>query len=479
VLPLLSQGLKSLSTLRLAEFAKFATKIFSRQNKIFAEHPKEARLVWKSVTLFSMKKTFTLLFFISLVFNLSAQQSYSVSFVHVGKTVHGTFTTPAGLCKFPTIIINPGSGANNRDGTLPLTDANSACLFPSLYTDTLKIYKELAQALVDSGYAVLRYVKLEYTYPTSLGTITFHKLWLPVESGIKYVKTRSDVDTNRIILLGHSEGSALIPFIAKGRTDVKALISLAGARTPFDSLYAWQLNHLVALLRPCGATKNDSISAANQANQVLNYFNLIRNNTWNTGTPTLFGVPASAWYNYVQATDPVATNYNLDALPTLFVGMGLDIQVPPSELIRFKNEVTITNDFWSMPGLIHYMTPNNNPHVSKALTDTIIYWLRKENFAMQCSQFVGISNKGSRDEMIDCYPNPFNDVITVRVRGARALGTQITVRNVIGERIFYSEETDLNDFYIKKIDLTDSASGIYFLEVLVNGERSVKKIVKH
>jgi hypothetical protein len=31
--------------------------------------------------------------------------------VHDGKTAYGTFTTPNGSAKFPTIIINPGSGA--------------------------------------------------------------------------------------------------------------------------------------------------------------------------------------------------------------------------------------------------------------------------------------------------------------------------------------------------------------------------------
>jgi dienelactone hydrolase len=426
-----------------------------------------------------MKRSLTFFLLALLTSNIKGQQSYSVSFVHDGKTVHGTFTTPDGNCKFPTVIINPGSGANNRDGTIPLTDGNSACLFPSLYGDTLKIYKELGDALVDSGYAVLRYDKLEYTYPTNLGTITFHKLWLPVESAIKYIKTRSDVDTNKIILIGHSEGSSLIPFIAKGRSDIKALISLAGARTPFDSLFAWQLNNLISLLRPCGATANDSISAANQANQVLSYFNVIRTNTWNGSTPPLFGVPASAWYNYVLATDPVATNYNLDGLPTLFVGMGLDIQVPPSELTRFQNEVTITTDFWSMPGLIHYMTPNNDPHVSKALTDTIIHWLRKQNFSFKCHQFVGIHpNLLKDDDLVKVYPNPFNSAIAFSISKRNVEDFSFTVRNILGEVILYSEENGPTDNYSKIIDLSGVVCGVYFLEFHVDGHKTMKKITK-
>jgi hypothetical protein len=270
-----------------------------------------------------MKKITNLFLLLILTTIAVAQQSYNITFVHDGKTVYGTFTVPNGTGKFITIIICPGSGAIDRDGTIPYTSGNIACLYPDLYGDTLRVYKELSDALVNSGYGVLRYDKLEYSYPTTLGTITFHKLWLPVESAINYVKTRNDVDTNKIILIGHSEGSSLIPFIAKGRKDVKALISIAGARTPFDSIFAWQLNNLVQLLRPCGATSTDSLNAKVQADQILSYFNIIRTNTWNGSTPTAFGVPAKAWYDYIRATDSVAINYNLDNLPTLFTGMGL------------------------------------------------------------------------------------------------------------------------------------------------------------
>jgi len=394
-----------------------------------------------------------------------AQQSYNITFPHDGKTVYGTFTTPNGGGIFPTIIINAGSGANDRDGTLPMVGANVACLYPSLLNDTLRPYKELSDALVDSGYAVLRYDKLEYTYPSTLGTITFHKVWLPVESAINYVKTRNDVDTNKIILIGHSEGSSLIPFIAKGRSDVKALISLAGARTPFDSILAYQL---VNIAQTCGGNVSQ---AQSQANQILSYFNAIRTNTWNGSTPSLFGAPASTWYDYVCATDSVATNYNLDNLPTLFIGMGLDINVPPAELIRFQNEVTITNDFWSLPGLIHYMTPNNDPHVSQALTDTIIYWLRQHVLT------TGLDNSFSNDSFIQFYPNPFNSFVTITIEQQKFKNITLSIYNIFGQTIS-QQELNLGSSYTKTIDLNFLSRGVYFLDVNIEGKRIVKKIVK-
>ncbi len=393
------------------------------------------------------------------------QQSYEVSFNHDGKTVHGTFTAPVGTAKAPTIILAPGSGAIDRDGTIPLVGGNAECLYPGLVNDTLRSYLELANTLVDSGYAVLRYDKLEYSYPSSLGTITFHKLWLPVESAIGYVKTRSDVDTNRIILIGHSEGSALIPFIAKTRTDVRALISVAGASTPFDSLLAYQL---VNIAQTCNG---DVATAEAQAGQILDYFDIIRTNTWNGGTPTLFGAPASTWYDYVLATDPVADNYNVCDLPTLFIGMGLDINVPPAELVRFENEVTVTDDFWSMPGLVHYLTPNDDPHVPEAPADTIVYWLRQHGLAM------GIEVVDPKESAFQVSPDPFTTEFSITLPVGSRIDEGPVLRDSFGRRVRggFAKCAPGKMVYA---DGTALIPGVYFLTLSVSGHRVTRRVIK-
>src|SRR5690606_29101624 len=106
---------------------------------------------------------------------------------------------------------NPGTGANDRNGTIPMQGGNIACLYPGLVGQTLTPYKDLSEALSDSGYAVLTYDKVEYTYPNP-SPITFRKLWLPVESAIQYLKTRADIAPG-VILMGHSEGGTLIPYL--------------------------------------------------------------------------------------------------------------------------------------------------------------------------------------------------------------------------------------------------------------------------
>lgn len=407
----------------------------------------------------------SILFFLMMhLFCLSsAQVSYDITFMHDGKLVYGTFSAPSDSDRFPTIIINAGSGPNDRDGTLPMIGGNVACLYPDLLGDTLRPYKELANAMVAAGYAVLRYDKLEFTYPTTLGTITFHKLWLPVESAIDYVKTRTDVDTNNIILIGHSEGSTLIPFIARDRTDIRALISIAGARTPFDSIFAYQI---VNIAKICNG---DTALAQFQANQILAYFNLIRSNTWNSSTPPLFGVPASVWYDYVVATDPVADHYNAANLCTVFIGLGLDINVPPAELVRFENEITITDDFWSIPGLIHYMTTSDDPHISVTLTDTIIHALN------QCL-ITGLEPYDPYETMIEIIPNPFRDYLDIIIDKSANKKVSYIIKNSLGTIVFSRDVYNKHD--VVNADFSSLPSGIYYLSLFTNEKETVRKIIK-
>lgn len=344
-----------------------------------------------------MKLNLTLLFFIFLSFS-KAQRFEEISFRHEGKVMYGRLWLP--LNPNPTlVIVCPGSGAVDRFGSVHLTGANAQCLYPNLYNDTVRSYRDIAMGLRDSGFAVFTYDKIEYTYPTNLGTITFEKLWLPIVSALDSLKLRTDIDTGNIYLLGHSEGSTIIPFVAKNRTDIKGLISLAGPRTPFDSILAYQLVEFSSL---CGGNVSQ---AQSQAQQITSYFSMVRSKSWTSSTPTLFGVPAPQWYKYISMADSVAINYNVADLPTLFLGLVNDINVPLSEIDRFSEEVSITNDFWVIDSCNHYGTTNFYPQVYKPLIDTIIFWLKKKSTTTVAQiRF---------DDDIKLYPIPFSNNISI------------------------------------------------------------------
>ena len=419
-----------------------------------------------------MKKLFTLFFGIILFPFLHAQHSYNINFLHDSIKVYGNLTVPNGTGKFPVIIINPGTGAVERDGRVPFTDANSQCLYPNLFGETMLMYKELADSLVALGYAVLRYDKLEYTYGLNIGAVTFHKLWLPVESAIRYVKLRSELDTTRIILLGHSEGSTLIPFIANGRQDIKAMISLAGPRTPIDTLVAWQYNQLYQLFKPCGAGPSDSIALKSLGDEWLDYFELIRTSSWDENTPAFYGVPASSWADYVPATDAVADNYNANNLPTLFIGLEKDLNVPPSELLRLQEDVTITNDFLTIPDCIHYLCTPQEAHLCSGLADTIVNWLN-EVFATSVEEPLDLV-----DDFIQVSPNPFSSLVNLDIDLSKFNPSSFSIMDANGHIIMTRSIPRGESRYVANLNLDFLPTGIYYLAVPLNGKQIIKKLVK-
>lgn len=398
---------------------------------------------------------------------VQAQVSYEVQLSHDGKIVYGTFSAPSNSGQYPVVIITPGSGPQDRNGTFTFSDSTTQCLYPGLYNETIQPYKHLAEALVDSGFAVLIYDKLEFTYTLGqLGTITFHKLWLPVESAIDYIKTRTDVDTNCISLIGHSEGSSLIPYIALGRSDIKSLISIAGNRTPFDSILAYQI---VNIARICD---DDTIAAQFSADQVLEYFNAVRV-SHGIGLPPAFGVPARVWYDYFVATEAVSENYNLNDLPTLFIGFGLDINVPLTELERFQNEVTITEDFWSLPDIVHYMTPADDPNVSMVLTDTIVHWLKQ-----QCIP-TATHDVYKSDIDMEVFPNPFVNELHISFLEKPSAEVRYTITSITGAVMMVKTVDQNHDDFTHVLNLESVASGVYLLEVDVDGKRVQRLVVKN
>jgi uncharacterized protein len=371
------------------------------------------------------------------------QVSEEITFTHESYQIHGTLTKPATSGKFPLIVICPGSGANDRDGTIPMLGSSAQCMYPDIYGDTLRTYKDLAIGLTARGYAVIRYDKIEYTY-TSLGTITFKKLWLPFESAVDYAKTRNDIDVSNIILVGHSEGGMLIPYVAHKRNDIKALINLAGSRTPFDSLLAYQYREFP---RKCGddTTQTDAI-----ASQVLAYFTLIRSGNWNSSTPPFAGVSASVWAQYTHIGDSVLINYNLAAKPTLFIGLEKDNNVPvATEYERFKSEVTTPATFAKFPNLIHYMNPYNSKQASPEIAIQITLWLQSQGIT-------GIEEQRISKNQLTV----FQESDRIRLEVANDILTSAELIDITGKHID-SVIGDLLEFRISGLQ-----SGIYFVTAI-------------
>jgi len=138
-----------------------------------------------------------------------------VSFVNkdANVTLAGTFTRPKENKKYPVVILINGSGPQDRDETI----------------SQHKPFLVLADYLTKQGIAVLRYDDRGFGASTgNHSNATTYDFALDVISAMDYLRTRDDVDVNKIGLIGHSEGGIIAPLVANKVNDVAFIISLAG-----------------------------------------------------------------------------------------------------------------------------------------------------------------------------------------------------------------------------------------------------------
>ena len=125
----------------------------------------------------------------------------------------GTLSKPKGEGKFPVVLMITGSGPQDRDETIGMH----------------KSFWLIADYLTKLGIAVLRVDDRgmgkssgDFSASTSADFAT------DVMAGIRYLKTRKDIDTAKIGLIGHSEGAMIAPYVAARSNDVAFIVMLAG-----------------------------------------------------------------------------------------------------------------------------------------------------------------------------------------------------------------------------------------------------------
>lgn len=130
----------------------------------------------------------------------------------------------------PVIIMLHGSGDVDRDENAKQLRINA--------------FKEMSDEIVQQGYATLRYDKRGVGqsggdfYETGLFDLIDDAV-----AAVDWCKQHPAIDSERIILLGHSEGGLLAPAVHK-RTPVHGMILLSSPAEPLADTAAWQREQL-------------------------------------------------------------------------------------------------------------------------------------------------------------------------------------------------------------------------------------------
>ncbi len=152
-----------------------------------------------------------------------------------GFSLAGTLLSPkTGKAPFPVVVTITGSGQQTRDEYLPL---------PGL--EKYRPFRQIAEALASRGIAVLRVDDRGVGKSKGIDTLkvsTSANFADDVRAQVDFLRGRRDVDPNRIVLLGHSEGGMIAPMVAASDPKIAGIVLLAGTGKRGDAIIAYQVN---------------------------------------------------------------------------------------------------------------------------------------------------------------------------------------------------------------------------------------------
>jgi pimeloyl-ACP methyl ester carboxylesterase len=146
-----------------------------------------------------------------------------------GIRLAGTLSIPPGAGPFPAIVVIPGTGKHDRDAAIA----------------DHKIPLVIGDTLTRRGYAVLRYDKRGVAQSTGdYENATTHDLTSDAAAAVAYLRSRSDVDGNKIGIVGHSQGATLGALVAARDSHIAFVVMLAGFALPGKVLVAEQIRRM-------------------------------------------------------------------------------------------------------------------------------------------------------------------------------------------------------------------------------------------
>ena len=149
-------------------------------------------------------------------------------------TLAGTLTLPReGRPPYAAALFVHGSGPVDRDG-------NATGL-------AMDAYRQLAHALGEAGIASLRFDKRGTGASQGSARASRAELLDDLRAALAALRGQPEIDANRVILVGHSEGAYLAPVLAAEDEQVAAIVLLAGAARPLGEITRWQVETLLRL----------------------------------------------------------------------------------------------------------------------------------------------------------------------------------------------------------------------------------------
>jgi fermentation-respiration switch protein FrsA (DUF1100 family) len=285
----------------------------------------------------------------------------------------GTLTLPDRDRPVPAVVIASGSGPLDRDSNHRRARFDVA--------------RQLAVALAEAGLASLRYDKRGVgESPGDWRAAGLHDNVDDLGRALATLAARPEVDADRILLAGHSEGAILSARLAARGAPVAGVVLLSMSATPGEELLRWQARRIAptlpgpvrGLLRVLRVDLEKKV-AANHAK--------VKATT--TDVARLGGAKVNArWHREFLAHDPRADLARI-AVPVLAITGEKDLQVPVADLDVIASTVRGPVAVHPVPDLTHTLRAQAGPPsmgayrkelrqpVNREVLSTVTHWCRE------------------------------------------------------------------------------------------------------
>jgi uncharacterized protein len=306
--------------------------------------------------------------------NISRSNDEPVRIPSNGFSLAGTLSKPAeaSATPRPAVILTGGSGPADRDGL--------AFGIPTL--------GELAGALADAGFIVVRYDKRGIGQsggrPESASLADFSD---DQRAATKFLSARKDVDPKRIAIAGHSEGGLISLLSAAKDKRIAAVVLIATPGIRGSELVLAQQQHLLSQSNLPDAERQKRIDLQKRINDAA-----MTGKGLDALSPDIRRQIDNAEFQSLLNTDPAKIIPDVRQ-PILVVQGELDTQVAPAnadrlEVIARTRKQPAAVDVVKVPGINHLLVPATtgevdeyatlpDKHISPAVSTAVVDWLKK------------------------------------------------------------------------------------------------------
>ena len=291
-----------------------------------------------------------------------------------GFSLAGTISTPAsrGGTLLPAVVLVGGPGPADRDETV----------------FGIPIFGQLAGALADAGFLVLRYDKRGVGQSGGRDEVaTLADFAEDLRAAVRFLSNRKGVDRRRLAVVGHSEGGAVAMLAADREDRIAALVLLAS-----PGMTGAELNLAQVARGLERSNKGETEKLATIELQKKIQAAVLTGKGWEDVPPALRQQADIPWFRSFLAFDPARIMREVDQ-PVLVVQPLLDTQVLPVNADRLESAAKARRraapvEVVRLPGVNHLLLPatTGEPEelatlkeksVSPTVAAAIASWLRR------------------------------------------------------------------------------------------------------